>query len=136
MRMPLELRYADGFHLRAPRCLPDQSRIGASWRKRLSFAEATSTVRFMASLRLRNFRIEPDRTVAKLLDQQGQAGAPRSHLWEPLCVSALNTPVAFASAQVFANVLRDGLTGSRDRAISSSRAPISAKSSLSRLQNT
>jgi len=115
MRMPLELRYADGFHLRAPR-LPYPINLGLALlgAKRLSFAEATSTVRFMASLRLRNFRIEPDRTVAKLLDQQGQAGAPRSHLWEPLCVSALNTPVAFASAQVFANVLRDGLTGSRE----------------------
>jgi squalene-associated FAD-dependent desaturase len=67
----------------------------------------------MASLRLRNFKIEPDRTVAALLDEHRQSGALRSHLWEPLCVSALNTPVGSASAQVFANVLRDGLTGSR-----------------------
>jgi squalene-associated FAD-dependent desaturase len=38
----------------------------------------------------------------------------RKYLWEPLCVSALNTPAALASAQVFANVLRDGLTGARE----------------------
>src|SRR5262249_39552244 len=82
--------------------------------KGLPIAEAASAARFMASLRLRNFRIEPDRTVAALLDEHRQSGALRLHLWEPLCVSALNTPVASASAQVFARVLRDGLTGSRE----------------------
>src|SRR5213075_2312376 len=34
-------------------------------------------------------------------------------LWEPLCVSALNTPVAQADAQVFVNVLRDAFFGTR-----------------------
>lgn len=33
---------------------------------------------------------------------------------QPLCVSALNTPPHRASAQIFANVLRDGLTGRRE----------------------
>ena len=32
-------------------------------------------------------------------------------LWEPLCLAALNTPVAEASAQVFANVLRASFAG-------------------------
>ena len=114
LRLPLELRFADGFHLRAPR-LPYPLNLGAALlgAKGVSFPKAMSAVRFMASLRLRNFRIEPDRPVAQLLDEHRQTGALRSHLWEPLCVSALNTPVASASAQVFANVLRDGLTGSR-----------------------
>ena len=114
LRIPLELRFADGFHLRAPR-LPYPLNLGAALlgAKGLPFSEAASAVRFMASLRLRNFRIEPDRAVAALLDEHRQSGALRSHLWEPLCVSALNTPVASASAQVFANVLRDGLTASR-----------------------
>jgi len=114
LRIPLELRFADGFHLRAPR-LPYPFNLGAALfgAKGLPMSEAASAVRFMASLRLRNFRIEPDRTVAALLDEHRQSGALRSHMWEPLCVSALNTPVAFASAQIFANVLRDGLTGSR-----------------------
>ena len=114
LRIPLELRFADGFHLRAPR-LPYPLNLGAALlgAKGLPFSEAASAVRFMASLHLRNFRIEPDRAVAALLDEHRQSGALRSHLWEPLCVSALNTPVASASAQVFANVLRDGLTASR-----------------------
>jgi predicted NAD/FAD-binding protein len=32
-------------------------------------------------------------------------------LWEPLCLAALNTPIATASAQVFANVLREAFAG-------------------------
>jgi hypothetical protein len=39
----------------------------------------------------------------------------RRQLWEPLCLAALNTPPACASAQTFANVLRDSL-GSPKRA--------------------
>jgi squalene-associated FAD-dependent desaturase len=115
LRVPLELRFADGFHLRAPR-LPYPINLGAALlgAKGLPLAEAASAVRFMASLRLRDFKIRPDRSVAAFLDEHEQSGALRSHLWEPLCVSALNTPVASASAQVFANVLRDGLTGSRE----------------------
>ena len=114
LRIPLELCFADGFHLRAAR-LPYPVNLGAALlgAKGLSFAEAMSATRFMATLRLRNFRVDPDRSVAELLDEHRQSGALRSHLWEPLCVSALNTPVASASAQVFANVLRDGLTASR-----------------------
>jgi squalene-associated FAD-dependent desaturase len=115
LRAPLELRFADGFHLRAPHLpYPLNLALGLVRAKGLLLAEAMSAARFMAALRLRKFRIEPDRTVAKLLDERAQGGTLRSHLWEPLCVSALNTPVGSASAQVFANVLRDGLTGSRE----------------------
>lgn len=34
-------------------------------------------------------------------------------LWEPLCLAALNTPIAIASSRVFLNVLRDTFTGSK-----------------------
>ncbi len=42
-------------------------------------------------------------TVAELLDGQPQAAI--RNLWEPLCIAALNTPLAVASAQIFLNVL-------------------------------
>jgi squalene-associated FAD-dependent desaturase len=114
LRIPLELRFADGFHLRAPRLpYPINLVAGMLSAKGLAFAEAMGALRFMAALRAGNFRIEPDRTVAKFLDERGQSGTVRTHLWDPLCVSALNTPVGRASAQVFANVLRDALTGKR-----------------------
>ncbi|MGB7540567.1 MAG: hydroxysqualene dehydroxylase HpnE [Burkholderiales bacterium] len=114
LRVPLELRYADGFHLRAPR-LPSPlnlifALLGAQG---LARAQAFAAMRFMAALRAKRYRIEPDRSVAQLLDEHAQTGALRSHLWEPLCVSALNTPIEHASAQVFANALRHGLTGRR-----------------------
>jgi len=80
----------------------------------MPLAQAFSALRFMAAIRTRKFRVEPDRSVAQLLLEHRQAGALRSHLWEPLCVSALNTPLGSASAQVFLNVLRDGLAGARD----------------------
>ena len=115
LRTPLELRFADGFHLRAPRLPYPLNLAGALLgAKGLSFAEAVNAVRFMALLRLRDFKVDPDRSVAELLDGHAQSGALRSHLWEPLCVSALNTPTAAASARIFLNVLRDGLTGSRE----------------------
>jgi squalene-associated FAD-dependent desaturase len=115
LRLPLELRFADGFHLRAPRLPSPFNLAGALVRgKGLPLGEATHALRFMASLRMKSFRVEPDRTVAELLDEHRQSRALRLHVWEPLCVSALNTPVRCASAQVFARVLRDGLTGSRE----------------------
>ena len=115
LRLPLELRYVDGFHLRAPRLpYPLNLLIALLRAKGMPLAQAFGALRFMAALRARKFRVEPDRSVARLLDEHGQAGALRSHLWEPLCVSALNTPVDCASAQVFLNVLRDGLTGARE----------------------
>jgi squalene-associated FAD-dependent desaturase len=115
LRLPLEFRFADGFHLRAPR-LPYPINLVAAFlgAKGFGFAKAASALRFMATLKARGFRVEPDRTVAQLLDEHKQSGALRSHVWEPLCVSALNTPVQSASAQVFAHVLRDGLTGKRE----------------------
>jgi len=115
VRLPLELRYADGFHLRAPRLPYPLNLLAALLRaKGLGLAQSFSALRFMASLRIRNFRVEPDRSVARLLDGHGQSGSLRTHVCEPLCVSALNTPVNSASAQVFVNVLRDALTGASD----------------------
>jgi squalene-associated FAD-dependent desaturase len=114
-RVPLELRYADGFHLRAPRLPYPINLLSALLRaKGLTLAQVASALRFMASLRVKDFDVEPDRAVAQLLDEHGQSGALRARVWEPLCVSALNTPVRSASARIFAKVLRDGLTGKRE----------------------
>ncbi len=115
LRVPLELRFADGFHLRAPRLpYPLNLLFALLGAKGLDLAQSFSALRFMASLWVRKFRIAPDRSVARLLDDHKQSGLLRTHVWEPLCISALNTPVEHASAQVFVNVLRDGLTGARE----------------------
>lgn len=52
-------------------------------------------------------------TVTELLARHGQSPALVHKLWEPLCIAALNTPVAIASAQVLLNVLRDALNQER-----------------------
>jgi squalene-associated FAD-dependent desaturase len=114
-RLPLELRYADGFHLRTPRLpYPFNLLTGLLTAKGLPLREAWSALGMMRRLEQSAFRIDPDRPVAQYLAEQGQGDAACRYLWAPLCISALNTPLAIASAQVFASVLRDGLTGSRE----------------------
>lgn len=115
LRMPLDLQYADGFHMRAARLPYPLNLLSAllgcaAIRK----GEAVGAMRMMAMLRMRKFRVQPDVTVSELLARHSQSDSLRMHLWEPLCISALNTPPHRASAQIFANVLRDGLTGRRD----------------------
>jgi hydroxysqualene dehydroxylase len=57
--------------------------------------------------RLGGFRAAPKLTVADLV--QALPARVQTTLIEPLCVAALNTPSAQASAQVFLRVLRDAL---------------------------
>jgi squalene-associated FAD-dependent desaturase len=59
------------------------------------------------------FRLPVDTNVANLLASRQQPDAVSRYLWNPLCVSALNTPPGQASAQIFLNVLRDSFNGSR-----------------------
>jgi squalene-associated FAD-dependent desaturase len=112
LRVPLELRYADGFSFRAlwfPAPFGMLFGLLSTWK--LPLSERWGAVRFMMFLQRNSFQIKPDLTVADLLKQHGQNGTIGHYLWRPLCVSALNTPVEMASAQVFVNVLRDSLAG-------------------------
>ena len=80
---------------------------GIGWREKLA------TAWWMQGIKARRFRLDEDCSVAEWLDAAGQTGALRRHLWEPLCLAALNIPAGRASAQVFANVLRDSLGSAR-----------------------
>lgn len=100
LRLPLEIRYANGFAFRA-------GLAGLLLARGVSLAERFATLKFMAALRHSDFRVEPDITVKDLLDRHGQHGRMRHYLWAPLCVSALNTPVDQASANAFLAALRD-----------------------------
>jgi squalene-associated FAD-dependent desaturase len=113
LRLPLHLEFPGRFRLHAPR-LPAPLHLaaaiagaqGISWRDRLGI------IRFMSRWQRRGFRLDQDDTVAALL--AGQSANACRMLWEPLCLAALNTPAAEASARVFLNVLRDSLAGCRD----------------------
>ncbi|MGH8616109.1 MAG: hydroxysqualene dehydroxylase HpnE [Burkholderiales bacterium] len=79
----------------------------------LNWPQRMAAIRLMRALERDGFRLAADTTVADLLDRHAQPRVLCEVLWEPLCVAALNTPPAQASAQVFANVLRDGLAAGR-----------------------
>lgn len=112
LRVPLELRYALGFSLRALRLPFPLGLLGGLLLARgLPMSDRLGAVRFVATLRANGFRLERDVTVAELLRVHRQEGAIGHYLWRPLCVSALNTPVAIASARAFLVVLRDALLG-------------------------
>ena len=112
LRVPLELRYARKFSFRAL-WLPFPFGLlgGLLLARGLPVSERVGAVRFVAALRASGFRLERDVTVAELLRTHRQDGAIGHYLWRPLCVSALNTPVAIASARAFLVVLRDALLG-------------------------
>ena len=112
LRLPLELRYARDFALRALWWPAPIGLLGGLLAARgVPFAERLGAVRFMLALRRSRFRVVPDCPVDELLARHAQDGRIGHFLWRPLCVAALNTPTHLASAQVFANVLRDSLAG-------------------------
>jgi squalene-associated FAD-dependent desaturase len=111
LRIPLELRYADGFGLRSMWLPAPLGILGGLLFSRLPFSESLAAIRFMSFLRKSRFQVGSALTVHDLLSQHRQDGLIGHYLWRPLCVSALNTPPGMASAQVFANVLRDSLAG-------------------------
>lgn len=114
LRLPLTLRFPGQLDLRAPRLPAPLHMLWAILGARgLSLAERLAMVRFMRSLAVRDFLLAADTTVEALLQDLAQPLRVRRLLWEPLCVAALNTPPSRASAQVFANVLRDSLAARR-----------------------
>jgi hydroxysqualene dehydroxylase len=103
LRMPLDLRYADGFRLHGA--------LDLLFSGRIPFRERVDAVRFFVALKAKSFNFPEDMSVSTLLQQHRQDGVLGHYVWRPLCVSALNTPPEQASAQVFATVLRDSLAG-------------------------
>ncbi|MCC6610722.1 MAG: FAD-dependent oxidoreductase [Burkholderiales bacterium] len=114
LRQPLSLEIAGRFSLRLPR-LPAPLHLvaGLAQAKGLTVAERLRIVRFVLATAARRYRLAADVAVPALLAVHRQLGRPTDHLWEPLCVAALNTPLVSASAQVLLNVLRDTLGAGR-----------------------
>ncbi|HET7775634.1 MAG TPA: hydroxysqualene dehydroxylase HpnE, partial [Azospira sp.] len=109
---PLALLTPPHFSLRLPR-LPAPLHLawGLLTAKGVGLGEKIAAARFMEALKATGFRLPADGTVSELLRRHRQGPGLTRFLWEPLCLAALNTPAATASAQVFANVLRDSLGG-------------------------
>ncbi|MEP7063378.1 MAG: hydroxysqualene dehydroxylase HpnE [Betaproteobacteria bacterium] len=102
----------------------------------LRIDERIATVRWFARLRRAGYRCDPLLTVAQLTASLPPIVA--TQLWHPLCIAALNTPPARASAQVFANVLRaafgEGADGADVMLPASDLGVLVADATLRRLQ--
>jgi squalene-associated FAD-dependent desaturase len=114
-RYPLTLAFPGRFTLRAP-ALPAPLHVGAALAlaRGLTVRDRIAAARFALALRRRRFRVPDGLTVEELLERHAQPPAVVELLWGPLCVAALNTPLARADAQVFACVLRDALFRQRE----------------------
>ncbi|MED5619271.1 hydroxysqualene dehydroxylase HpnE [Ideonella sp. BN130291] len=110
LRQPLRLQYPDGSGL----CLPAGRPVPAFVRGVLRYRgwpwAARGAVLLQAGAWLaQGFRCPAHLTVERLVHRLPRV--VRDELIEPLCVAALNTPAARASAQVFLRVLKDALFG-------------------------
>ena len=114
LRLPLELRTASGFRLRAARLPPPlHLLVGLLRAEGIGFGDRIATARLVAAHRRRAYRLARDESVQAWLQRHRQPDTVRDALWKPLCTAALNTPVERASAQLFLNVLRDTIEGER-----------------------
>ncbi|AYH44571.1 hydroxysqualene dehydroxylase HpnE [Azoarcus sp. DN11] len=108
--LPLTLHIPGHLHLQAAGLpAPLHLAFGLLRAKGLDWGDRLGLLRLMRTLKKRRFRVDSDLSVAALLRELRQPERLTRLVWEPLCVAALNTPIAEASAQVFANVLRDSL---------------------------
>ena len=112
-RVPLRLSIPPDFLLCTSRSRLIPQSLQMAWAlltaSGLTVADKMAAIRFMQALKCGKFQVEASMSVATLLAAHRQPQNLIDHLWQPLTISALNTPIVIASAQIFANVLRDSL---------------------------
>ena len=112
LRLPLALHRADGARLQLQHGAAVPAFMLAVLRcQAWTWAERLHLLSVCGQWAAAGFRCQPDRSVAELC--HGLPATVRDLLIDPLCVAALNTPAAEASAAVFLRVLRDGLFSGR-----------------------
>ena len=128
LRLPVQMRYpfpeeGGGMDFVAPRWPAPLHLLGALLRaKGLARADKLALARFTSAARRMGWVLYNDCSVDELLDRFDQTERLKRLLWHPLCIAALNTPPARASAKVFLAVLRDSL-GAKRRAASDMLLP-------------
>ncbi len=114
LRLPLQLTLHNRFELKAPRLpAPLHLLVGLMTARGLNFSQRLAASRFMFAMRRSGFKLPRDTTALELLRAYNQDDGLIRLMWEPICISALNTPTHKASAQLLLNVLRDSLNGAR-----------------------
>ena len=112
LRLPLDLRYADGQGLHLPDLPPPWDAVlgiartqGWSWREKLALLRTASR------WQRQQFDCAASATVADIC--QGLPARLMQDFVDPLCISALNLPASAASGRIFLRVLQDGVFGGR-----------------------
>ncbi len=113
LALPFVLHVPGRLDLRAaPLPAPLHLAVGLLRSRELCWADRFALLRLMRYLQKRRYVLGEDYPVSELLARTRQTPLLVELMWEPLCLAALNTPLKEASAQVFANVLRDSVGAS------------------------
>lgn len=114
LRLPLRLSMPGAFELQTP-ALPAPLHLLAALLRAdgLSLRERMAALRLVVRLKIDGFRVAQDLPLGDYLASHCQPARVTQLLWEPLCLAALNTPLAQASTQVYLNVLRDSFSHAR-----------------------
>ncbi|MFZ4479174.1 MAG: hydroxysqualene dehydroxylase HpnE [Rhodoferax sp.] len=110
LRLPMTLLFPDGRGMQFPDWpAPLDALAGILAARGWSVSDKWSMLRLASRWRRQDFQCGASTTVARLC----QSLSPRviAELIEPLCLSALNTAIEDASAQVFLRVLKDAMFG-------------------------
>ena len=116
LRMPLTLQFPDKTGLKLPDWpAPWVVGLDAAWgiatAKGWSWGDKLALLRAASGWQRAGFNCSQHLSVLQLCQKSNPAITTRvmAELFEPLCLSALNTPAAEASAQVFLRVLQDAM---------------------------
>lgn len=113
LSLPFVLHVPGRLTLRAANLpAPFHLAVGLLRSRELSWADRFAMLRLIRFLKKCDWKLGEDYPVSELLARTGQTQILRDLIWNQLCVAALNTPPQQASAQVFANVLRDSVGAS------------------------
>ena len=129
LRLPLTMQWPDGGGLKLPQSpwlpAPLDALVGMALARGWSWRDKLSLLKTATAWQLGRFQCPPQQSVADVC--KGMSPMIMATLIEPLCVSALNTPLERASGQVFLRVMRDALfTGNAGSNLLLPRADLSA----------
>lgn len=120
LRVPLQITMQAGtgksaFSLKSAQRLPAPLNMlfGLLNCQGLSFTDRLIAIKLMVYLKCIHYQITSDIGLEQFLIDQKQSIKLIKMLWEPLCLAALNTPIANASTRIFLNILRDTFTGEK-----------------------
>lgn len=121
LRLPLDLHMRG---LREPELRLRARRLPAPFHLAMAVATASGVsprerlnlMRFSRRLLAGRIGLDDDISAQALLLGENQGPRLLRALWEPLCLAALNTPLAEASARIFLEVLRRTFAGEADNA--------------------